>query len=105
MDNDGNLEVSLWVRGHGTGGYGYLTLYELEENRLIERPLPPLSDEQRSGYGGHDQFTTSPSNIIHTFLVYKTGDANCCPIGGIVEAVYKYDGNQVILESFQRKGK
>lgn len=102
MDRDKNPEVTLWVRQHGSGGYGDFSLYEIKGSKLSARSFPPLTESQNKGYAGHDQLTTSPSNIVRRFKTYKSNDPNCCPTGPTVELIYSYDGKQITLQRFRK---
>jgi hypothetical protein len=98
LDRDRNPEILTWVRGHGSGGYAHFTIYEFEGKKLITVELPPMTAEQSDGYAGHDQITTSPSNVIRKYRKYAAGDANCCPTGPTMEITYAYDGERLVVE-------
>ena len=102
LDRDRQPEITLWVRTHGSGGYGSFSLFELEKGELSKHNFPPLSKNQKKGYMGHDQFTTSPSNIIRRYQTYKDSDPNCCPTGDTVELIYGYQKDQIVLQRYRR---
>ena len=102
LDNDKNPEIILWVRTHGTGGYGEILLFEVVEAKLIKHEFPSLTEEQKKEYGGHDQLTTSPSNIIRRYKIYEDNDPQCCPTGPYVDLIYSFDGKQIILQKYRR---
>lgn len=102
MDRDHNPEIILWVRMHGSGGYGSFSLYEIAEQNLSRHDFPALTEEQKKGYMGHDQLTTTPSNVIRRYQTYRESDPNCCPTGDVVELIYRYEGDQLALERFGR---
>lgn len=98
LDHDQNPEVTVWVREHGSGGYPDFTLYEINEHKLHTATFPPLTDSQREQYAGHDQITTSPSNIIRQFQTYAPDDPNCCPTGPTTEIIYGFKGKDIVIE-------
>jgi len=98
LDRDRNPEIIVWVRGHGSGGYGDYELFEIEGEKIHNAQFPSLSESQREGYRGHDQLTTSPSNIIRKFQKYKPNDPNCCPTGEVMEITYGYEDGTITVE-------
>ncbi len=98
LDRDQNPEITVWVREHGSGGYADFTLYEINEGKLHAENFPPLTDSQREQYAGHDQITTSPSNMIRQFQNYAPDDPNCCPTGPAIEIIYGFEGEEIVIE-------
>lgn len=98
LDRDRNPEIIVWSRIHGSGGYGEYKLLEVEGTEVRSADFPQLSDSQREGYSGHDELTTSPSNIIRKFQKYLPGDPNCCPSGPVTEITYGFRDGEVLIE-------
>lgn len=98
LDRDRNPEIIVWVRGHGSGGYGEYSLFEIKGKKIHNVQFPTFSESQREGYRGHDQLTTSPSNIIRKFRQYQPNDPSCCPTGAVMEITYGYKKGEIIIE-------
>jgi hypothetical protein len=53
--------------------------------------FPPLSEnpEISAGYMGHDEFAIVETSLTQRFPVYKEGDTNSNPTGGMRQVQYK----------------
>ena len=53
--------------------------------------FPPVSENTKlnKGYMGHDTFLINESALIQEFPIYKEGDPNSNPTGGIRRIQYK----------------
>ncbi len=93
LDKDGNLEIIVYVRSAGSGGYGELHFYEVSNNKLISFEFPSVDSKIFDGYQGHDEYSVSKNFIEHKFPMYKDSDPNCCPTGGDVSIKYVFQNN------------
>lgn len=92
LNKDGSPEVYVYVTSAGSGSYGSLVAYSANHNKsLSEIYLPLLENDKKvsQGYMGHDEFSIVDNRLTRHFPVYKKGDANCCPKGGIRQLQYK----------------
>jgi hypothetical protein len=57
---------------------------------LSEIDLPPVSDDAKAaqGYVGHDDFAVVEGTLVRRFPVYKDGDSNAAPSGGVRQMQY-----------------
>ncbi len=86
LDGNGSPELYVFISGYGSGGYGELLAWNVNNGRsLSEIYLPPLSDDPVSskGYMGHDVFYTAGNRLIRKFPVYRSSDSNANPTGGM----------------------
>ncbi|MCX7043974.1 MAG: hypothetical protein NTX50_00620 [Candidatus Sumerlaeota bacterium] len=90
MDRDGNFEVLILGRSAGSGSFGEIRVFEWDGKALVARPLPELTAKQATGYYGHDAFKVGTNQIVHEFPVYKPGDPNASPTGGLRRLVYTF---------------
>jgi hypothetical protein len=51
--------------------------------------LPELSGALARGYQGHDSFAVVESCLARRFPIYKSGDTNAHPTGGLRQICYK----------------
>ena len=92
LNGDGSPELYVYVTSAGSGSYGSLVAYASNRRKSMSPiHLPPLSDDARAsrGYMGHDQFAVVADVLRRRFPVYRSGDANARPTGGIRELDYR----------------
>ena len=92
INADGSPEIYIYVNSAGSGAYGTLVAYSANNKKsLSEIYLSPLEDDKKNsvGYMGHDEFSIIENSFARRFPIYKKGDANCCPKGGMRQLQYK----------------
>ncbi len=92
LDVDGLPELYVYVMSAGSGSYGSLLAWAVTpDGTLSEIALPPLADTPGAdkGYMGHDQFAVVEGSLVRRFPVYKDGDTNAAPSGGVRQLQYK----------------
>ena len=92
LNGDGSPEIYIFVNSAGSGSYGSLVAYSANNKKsLSEIYLPPLEDdsENSKGYMGHDEFTVIEDSLARRFPIYKKGNSNAKPTGGIRQLQYK----------------
>ena len=86
VDKDKMLELIVFTRSVGSGGYGNIDFYKLVEDTLIQEEFSlPIDD----GYQGHDQISIKNGKLIREYPIYKKGDNNAFPSGG--NRILEYD--------------
>jgi hypothetical protein len=92
LNNDGSPEVYVYVTSAGSGSYGSLVALAANNKKsLSEIYLPDITDDKKlsAGYMGHDEFSVVESVLGRRFPVYKPGDTNAKPTGGMRQIAYK----------------
>ena len=92
LNTDGSPEVYIYIRSAGSGSYGTLVAFSANKGKsLSEIYLPPVTDDAKAarGYMGHDDFAVVESTLVRRFPVYKDGDNNAAPSGGMRQLQYK----------------
>lgn len=92
INADGSPEIYVYVNSAGSGSYGSLVAYSANNKKsLSEIYLSPLENDKTNstGYMGHDEFTVIENSFVRRFPVYKKGDSNAKPTGGIRQLQYK----------------
>jgi hypothetical protein len=92
LNADGSPELYVYVRSVGSGSYGTLVAYSANQRKsLSEIVLPPITDDARAaqGYMGHDDFAVVERTLVRRFPVYRDGDSNAAPSGGVRQLQYK----------------
>ncbi len=101
LDNDNNFEIIVLLRSAGSGGYGFLDLYEFLGNELTAYKLPEVNPRLKKVYMGHDKFRITDKHIEHQFPAYNDSDPNCCPTGGNVKVKYKFGNDEISEISYE----
>lgn len=94
LNIDRSPEIYIYVTPTGSGSYGSLIAYSSNRNRsLSEIHLPDLATDKASGQGymGHDDFAVVENVLARRFPVYKPGDTNAKPTGGMRQIEYKLE--------------
>jgi len=92
LNVDGSPEIYVYVTSAGSGSYGSLAAYSANRRKsLSEIYLPPVAQNKAAsrGYMGHDEFAVVESTLIQRFPVYREGDTNARPTGGMRQLQYK----------------
>lgn len=103
LNSDQRPEVYVAISSAGSGSYGSLVAYVIEEDfRLSPITLPDLVDDEAAsdGYMGHDEFAVVETSLVRRFPLYASCDVNADPSGGTRNVVYKLEksGNQWLLK-------
>lgn len=92
MNADGSPEVLVYVHSKGSGTYGDVIAYSVNNRKSMSRIyFQPVTenDEINPGYMGHDQFSLVENYLVQRFPIYKKTDTNANPTGGIRQITYK----------------
>lgn len=92
LNSDGTPEIYVYITSAGSGSYGSLVAYSVNRHKsLSEIYLPPLEENKvvSKGYMGHDQFAVVGSVLGRHFPVYRDGDTNAKPTGGMRQLQYR----------------
>jgi len=104
LNHDLYPEVYIFSVSHGSGSYGELFAYTINENGLlIPIYMPNIKNKY---YMGHDEFFIQGDSIDRTFPIYKSFDINANPTGGIKKIIYKLvkeDNNLSLLPQLKNK--
>lgn len=92
LNADGSPEIYVYITSAGSGGYGSLVAYSANQRKsLSEIYLPPIMENKvaSKGYMGHDEFAVLEGVLGHRFPVYRAGDSNAKPTGGMRQLQYQ----------------
>lgn len=92
INGDGSPEIYIFINSAGSGSYGSLIAYSANNKKSLSTIyLSPLEDdaENSKGYMGHDEFTVIENTLARRFPIYKDGDTNANPTGGMRQLEYK----------------
>jgi hypothetical protein len=92
LNVDGSPEIYVYVTSAGSGSYGSLVAYSANRRKSLSAVhLPSLKENKAAakGYMGHDEFAVVESTLVRRFPVYRDGDSNANPTGGMRQLQYK----------------
>lgn len=92
LNNDSYPEVFVYLTSDGSGSYGRLIGYSVNDGKSMSQvSLPEITDnpELSKGYMGHDEMAIVESTFCQRFPIYKEGDSNANPTGGMRQIQYK----------------
>jgi hypothetical protein len=84
LDANGFPEVYVFVTSAGSGSYGSLVAYAVNNGKsMTPIYLPSITDDANAskGYMGHDEFAVLENVLGRRFPIYQEGDANSDPTG------------------------
>lgn len=85
IDANGSPELYVFVSSAGSGSYGSLAAWAVNNRKSLSQIyLPPLDQapDAIEGYMGHDRFRVTSNAVERTFPIYCAGDVNSKPTGG-----------------------
>lgn len=90
LNSDGWPEVVVYVTSAGSGSYGTVVGYSVNAGKSVSAiSFPELTGDAAQGYMGHDEFTVIETSLARRFPIYREGDSNAEPTGGIRQIQYK----------------
>ena len=92
LNNDGSPEIYVFINSAGSGSYGSLVAYSVNNMKsMSEIYLPPIADDpiNSKGYMGHDEFAIIENTFAQRFPLYNEGDTNANPTGKMRQLSYK----------------
>ena len=92
LNMDGFPEILIYTVSAGSGSYGNVIGYSVNNGKSISQIyFPELTEnkEASSGYMGHDEFAIIETTLARRFPVYNEGDTNNNPTGGSRQIEYK----------------
>lgn len=85
-------ELYIYAKSDGSGSYGSLVAFSSNKNKsLSDISLPEITagSKESIGFMGHDDFGVVEGTLVRRFPVYKPGDSNAKPTGGMRQIQYK----------------
>ncbi|NVK09826.1 MAG: hypothetical protein HWD89_12310 [Tenacibaculum sp.] len=92
LNSDGFPEVVIYTRSDGSGSYGNVIGYSVNNGKSVSQIyFPPIIENKKlsEGYMGHDEFTIVETTLSQRFPIYTKEDSNANPTGGIRQINYK----------------
>ena len=101
LNIDGFPEVLVYTQSAGSGSYGSVIGYSVNNGKSMSRiAFPSIADNQKAnnGYMGHDEFAIVESTLVQRFPIYQPGDTNAKPTGGMRQLQYKLKDGETMRQ-------
>ena len=79
MDTDGNPEMLIQTKGKDTVNYAKVIAFEFNNSNANKLDFPKLTNSQRKGYRGNDNFYIKDGLLIREFPIYDRNDSLAKP--------------------------
>ena len=90
LNSDGKPELLVYATSAGSGSYGSVKAWTVSKGHtLLPINMPELTGKWAKGYMGHDSFAVVETSLMRKFPIYRPGDSNAKPTGGIRTITYK----------------
>lgn len=89
-DLDGNRfpELYIYTLSTGSGSFGRVYAWQFFSEQLAEIRLAADWGKPSAGYMGHDSLWVDKQSLYRRYPVYRPGDANALPTGGLTTRRY-----------------
>ena len=97
LNSDGSPELLIYTTSAGSGSYGNVIAFSVLGGRsMVPVVFPDIAEspEAVQGYMGHDEFAVVETTLSRRFPIYKEGDSNSDPTGGIRQISYKMEAGE-----------
>lgn len=92
LDSNGWPEVYVYSSSAGSGSYGSLTAFAINEGKSatpVHLPSINSNPAASEGYQGHDEFVVVENRLVRSYPVYTDTDTNAQPSGGTRQIQYR----------------
>ena len=92
LNSDGSPELFVFTQSDGSGSYGNVYAFSVNNKKSMSQVYfqPTAENSQiNKGYMGHDEFSIVENTLVQRFPIYKEGDTNAEPTGGIRQVSYR----------------
>nr|WP_157536361.1 hypothetical protein [Mucilaginibacter sp. L294] len=98
MDMDGNPEILIQSKGKDTVNYAKIYAFEFNNNDADKLDFPKLSNSQKKGYRGNDNFYIKEGKLIREFPIYNSNDSLAKPTGAKRQLEYSLRSNNFTVK-------
>lgn len=98
MDMDGNPEILIQSKGKDTVNYARIYAFEFNNNDADKLDFPKLTNSQRKGYRGNDNFYIKEGKLIREFPIYGSNDSLAKPTGAKRQLEYSLRSNNFTVK-------
>ncbi|AMR33226.1 hypothetical protein A0256_18275 [Mucilaginibacter sp. PAMC 26640] len=102
MDTDGNPEILIQTKVKDTVNYAKIYAYEFNNSNANKLDFPKLTNSQRKGYRGNDNFYIKDGKLIREFPIYASNDSLAKPTGAKRQLEYGLSRNEFTVTQLSK---
>jgi hypothetical protein len=102
MDLDGNPEILIQTKGKDSTNYTTVYAFEYSNNKADKLDFPRLTQSQRKGYRGNDDFYIKDGKLMREFPVYSGSGKDAKETGAKRQLQYSMRNNQLIATQLSK---
>jgi hypothetical protein len=102
MDNDGNPEILIQAKAKDTVNYARIYAFEFNGSDANKLDFPKLTNSQRKGYRGNDNFYIKEGKLIREFPIYSSNDSLAKQTGAKRQLEYSLRSNSFSVKQLSR---
>jgi hypothetical protein len=103
MDTDGNPEILIQSKGKDTVNYAKIYAFEFNNNNAANKlDFPKLTNSQKKGYRGDDNFYIKDGKLIREFPIYDGNDKAAKPTGAKRQLEYSLRSNDFTVKQLSK---
>lgn len=98
MDLDGNPEILIQAKAKDTSNYATIYAFEFNNGKANKLDFPKLTNSQRKGYHGNDNFYVKEGKFMRDFPIYDGNDKDAKQTGQKRVLEYGLRGNNLTVK-------
>jgi len=102
MDMDGNPEILIQSKGKDTVNFAKIYAFEFNNNDANKLDFPRLTNSQKKGYRGEDNFYIKDGKLIREFPIYDGNDKTAKPTGARRQLEYGLRSNDFTVKQLSK---
>ncbi|MFA6086635.1 PliI family lysozyme inhibitor of I-type lysozyme [Mucilaginibacter sp.] len=102
MDTDGNPEILIQSKGKDTVNYAKVYAFEFNNSGVNKLDFPRLTNSQKKGYRGDDNFYIKEGKLIREFPIYDSNDKTAKPTGAKRQLEYSLRSNDFTVKQLSK---
>src|ERR1700761_2284732 len=102
MDLDGNPEILIQAKATDTANYATIYAFEFNNSKANKLEFPKLTNSQKKGYRGNDNFYIKEGKFMREFPIYDGNDKDAKPTGQKRVLEYGLRGNNFTVKQLSK---
>jgi hypothetical protein len=102
MDLDGNPEILIQAKTNDTINYTNIYAFEFTNDKAQKLDFPRLTQTQRQGYRGDDNFYIKDGMLMREFPIYKGSGKDAKPTGAKRQFQYGLRNNEFTVKQLSK---
>jgi hypothetical protein len=102
MDLDGNPEIIIQAKTTDTVNYTHIYAYEFNNSKAQSLDFPKLTQQQRQGYRGKDNFYVQDGKLVREFPIFEGGGKDARPTSQKRQLEYGMRDNELYAKQLSK---